>query len=532
MTLTSSLWTADATDSIRDTTVGQVLRDAAAAAPDAPALVEGVAARDRRRWSFAELLGESERVARALLGRFVPGERVAVWAPGIPEWVLLEYGAALAGLTLVTVNPALRPGELAHVLGQSRASGIVYTPSFRSPMEELLAEVRPGLPLLREAIRFTEWAAFLDSGSSSQALPEVRAGDPAQIQYTSGTTGRPKGALLHHRGITNNARLYAQRAGLGPGDRYVNPMPLFHTAGCVMGVLGAVQSGAALVQLPAFDPGVMLALAEEEGATLAGGVPTMLVALLEHPDLARRDVSRLRRLFSGGAPVPPSLVARVEERLNAPLLIVFGTTECSPLLSMVAPSDAPEDRAGTLGRPLPCTDVKVADLATGAPAPVGAIGELCARGYLVMTGYFDLPEATAQAIDADGWYHTGDLASMDERGFFRIEGRITDMIIRGGENIYPREIEETLLRHPAVAEVAVIGLPDDRWGEVVAAVVRLRAGHTAAPDALRAHCREHLAPHKTPARWELVDAFPLTASGKIQKYQLRERLCRAPEAAE
>jgi fatty-acyl-CoA synthase len=528
MSLTTSFWPAVGSDTIRQTTVGQVLREAARAKPDAIALVEGVR-EARRRWSFGQLLDDSERTARALLGRFAPGERVAVWAPGIPEWVILEFGAALAGITLVTVNPALRSAELAYVLRQSRSAGIVLVPTFRSPMEAFLDEVRGELPLLRDAIRFTEWADFLASGSPGQALPEVQAGDAAQIQYTSGTTGFPKGALLHHRGITNNARLFAERVRLGAGDCYVNPMPLFHTAGCVMGVLGCVQAGATLVQLPAFDPGLMLALLEEERATLSGGVPTMLVALMEHPDLARRDLSHVRGLFSGGAPVPPSLVQPVEQRFGVPLSIVFGTTECSPLVSVVHPDDAPADRANTLGSPLPGTDVKIADLESGAPAPIGAVGELCARGYLVMTGYFDMPEATAQAIDADGWYHTGDLASMDERGYLRIEGRIKDMIIRGGENIYPREIEEALLRHAAVAEVAVVGLPDERWGEIVAAVVRLRPGSDASADALRAHCREHLAPHKTPARWELVGSFPLTPSGKIQKFRLRTMLSGAKE---
>jgi fatty-acyl-CoA synthase len=437
---------------------------------------------------------------------------------------MLEYGAALAGLTLVTVNPALRPAELGYVLRQSRSAGIVLTPTFRSPMLAYLDEVRGELPLLRETILMTAWSDFVASGAPTQALPEVHPGDAAQIQYTSGTTGFPKGALLHHRGLTNNGRLYARRAGIGAGDVYVNPMPLFHTAGCVMGVLGSVQTGAALVQMPAFDPGLQLALIEEERATFSGGVPTMLTAILEHPEIGARDLSTLRCSFSGGTPVPPSLVERVEQRFGVPLVIVFGTTECSCLVTVVHPTDAPEDRAGTLGRPLPCTEVKVADPATGAPLPVSAVGELCVRGYGVMTGYFDMPEATAQAIDGEGWYHTGDLASMDARGFLRIEGRIKDMIIRGGENIYPREIEETLARHPTIAEVAVIGLPDERWGEIVTAVMRLRPGADRDHEAWRAHCREHLAPHKTPARWEVVDAFPLTASGKIQKFQLRAML--------
>jgi fatty-acyl-CoA synthase len=525
MQLDVAHWPGDPSDTIRESTVGGVLRDAAAATPDAPALVEGIADRaQRRRWSYAALLDDAERAARALLGRFAPGDRVAVWAPSIPEWVILEYAAALAGLTLVTVNPALRPAELAYVLRQSRSAGIVLTPSFRSPMLAYLDEVRGQLPALRETILMTEWADFLASGAPTQRLPDVRPSDPAQIQYTSGTTGFPKGALLHHRGLTNNGRLYARRAGIGPGHVYVNPMPLFHTAGCVMGVLGSAQSGATLVQMPAFEPGLQLALIEEERATFTGGVPTMLVAMLDHPELGRRDLSTLRCSFSGGTPVPSSLVERVEQRFGVPLVIVFGTTECSCLVTVVHPTDAPEDRAGTLGRPLPCTEVKVADPASGAPVAVGAVGELCVRGYGVMTGYFDMPEATSQAIDGEGWYHTGDLASMDARGFLRIEGRIKDMIIRGGENIYPREIEETLLRYPGIAEAAVIGLPDERWGECVTAVLRLRPGAERDHEAWRAHCREHMAPHKTPVRWEVVDAFPLTASGKIQKFQLRATL--------
>ncbi len=354
-------------------------------------------------------------------------------------------------------------------------------------------------------------------------MPEVRPDEIAQIQYTSGTTGFPKGAELHHRGLTNNARFYAERIGLAPGEVYVNPMPLFHTAGCAMGVLGTAQSLAVHVPVLAFDPPAVLELLESERGAAFVGVPTMLIAMLEHPDFARRTLSSLRVAVSGGAPVPADLVRRVEEQLGVRFSIVFGTTECSPLITQVQLDADAKDRAETLGSPLPQTEVQITDPATGKPVPPGQVGELCARGYMVMRGYHNAPGATAAAIDADGWYHSGDLASLDARGCLRIEGRIKDMIIRGGENIYPREIEEILFSHPAVAEAAVIGVPDETWGEAVAAYVRPVPGQPAPTrEELRTYCRERLAPYKTPLHWVFVEQFPMTPSGKIQKFKLRE----------
>jgi len=522
--LHASHWPAEQSSAVAETTVGGVLRAAADAVPDRVALVAGTPDPAlRRRWTYAELLEQSERLARGLATRFAPGERVAVWAPNIPEWVILEFGAALAGLVLVTVNPAYRPAELAFVLNQSEAAGIFLVPEFRSPMAKFLDEVRPEVPGLRETVLFTEWDDFLASADSGTALPEVRPDDVVQIQYTSGTTGAPKGAELHHRGLTNNARFCFERLGLAAGEVYVNPMPLFHTAGCGLGVLGAVQSRAVHVPVLAFDPAVVLDILESERSNVLIGVPTMLLALLEHPDVAQRDLSALRCAVSGGSPVPAELVRRIEGRFGVRFSIVFGTTECSPLMTQTRLEDDEVDRAETLGQPLPQTEVKVAHLDTGDAVAVGQVGELCARGYLVMRGYHQAPEATAAAIDQDGWYHTGDLASMDRRGYLRVEGRIKDMIIRGGENIYPREIEDALFSHPGVGEAAVVGIPDPTWGEVVAAFVR-PGGDAPAPSAeeLRAHCRERLAPYKTPQHWVFVDAFPLTASGKIQKFKLRE----------
>jgi len=502
-----------------------VLREAAAAFPDTVALVEGSAEpAARRRWTYAELLRDAERAAAALAQRFAPGERVAVWAPNLPEWVVLEFALGLAGLTLVTVNPAYRPAELRYVLDQSGAAGIFLVPEFRSPMAAYLEEVRGDLPALREVVLFPEWEQFLASAPVHVVLPEVRPDDIAQIQYTSGTTGFPKGAELHHRGLTNNARFYGGLIGLQRGSVLVNPMPLFHTAGCGMGVLGAVQHGATHVPVVAFDPALVLELVESESADFLGAVPTMLIAMLDHPSRAARDLSSLRVTVSGGSPVPAELVRRVEAELGVTFTIVFGTTECSPLVTQTRLDDEPDVRAETLGRPLPQTEVKIADPGTGEPVAPGQLGELCARGYNVMHGYHRDDAATAAAIDADGWYHTGDLASMDARGYLRIEGRLKDMIIRGGENIYPKEIEDALFDHPAVAEVAVVGIPDETWGEVVAAFVRAAPGATVTADDLRAWCRDRLAAYKTPVRWEVVDAFPLTPSGKIQKFVLREQL--------
>jgi fatty-acyl-CoA synthase len=523
--LQASYWPADGSLEVRDTTVGTVLRDAASQFGATEALVEGKPGRpeERRRWTFDRVLAEAEQVAGALLQRFNPGERVAVWAPNIPEWVLLELGAGLAGLVLVTVNPAYKPKELEYVLRQSGAVGIFLVPEFRgNPMAASLEEVRTGLDALREAVSFSEWNAFLATCPGSPHLPNVQPGDPAQIQYTSGTTGFPKGALLHHRGLTNNARIFSTLSGARAGDVYVSPFPMFHTAGCVIGTLGTLQAGMRHVPVLAFDPSLMLELIETERATIALGVPTVLIALLESPELATRDLSSLRVVASGGALVPAQLVRRIEETLHVSFSILYGTTECSPLVSQVRLDDALEDKTDTLGRPVPQTEVKIVDVATGGVVPCGVVGELCVRGYGVMTGYFDMPEQTAAAIDPEGWYHTKDLASMDDRGFLRIEGRLSDMIIRGGENIYPREIEDLLFAYPQVAEAVVVGVASGRWGEEVAAFIRAAPGEPPTVGELSAYCRAGLASYKVPRHWEFVDAFPQTASGKIQKFVLRE----------
>ena len=316
----------------------------------------------------------------------------------------------------------------------------------------------------------------------------------------------------------------AQRLEVRDGDAWLNPMPLFHTGGCVLGALGAVWARATHIPVLVFDPALVLELIETERVGVMGGVPTMLIAMMEHPDLAARDLSSLRSVLSGGSTVPADLVRRIEATLGLRFGIVYGQTEASPVITQTRLDDTPGDKAETIGQPQPQQEVKVVSPEDGAVVPPGRIGEIHCRGYNVMLGYFENPEATAETIDADGWLHTGDLATMDERGYLRIEGRLKDMVIRGGENLYPREIEELLFTHPAVAEVAVLGVPDERWGEELAAVVRPAPGHDAVTEQeLRSFVRERLAPQKAPKRWAFLDELPLTPSGKIQKYVLRER---------
>jgi fatty-acyl-CoA synthase len=524
--LTESYWPADPGEPVLETTCGGVLRDAAERAPDAVALMAGTPdPAARHRVSYTDLLAEAERAAQALLGRFAPGERVAVWAPNIPQWTVLQFGAALAGMTLVTVNPLYRAQELRHVLDQSRSAGIFLVPAVRGVSTvDILDAVRPQLPTLRECVLFTDWDSFCASGSPTESLPDVDPGAAAQIQYTSGTTGLPKGAVIHHRGFTNNARHVAAQLQLAPGEVVVNPMPLFHTAGSGCLTLAPVQVQATQVLMPFFDPALLLALNDSERGAILAGVPTMLLAALDHPDLAHRDLSSVRLAFSGGALVPPQLVRRVRQALRIPFAIVYAQTEASPVITGTRPTDRPADQADTVGQPFPRTEVKIVDPVTGKTTPLGRTGEICTRGYHVMTGYFDSPEATAAAIDPQGWLHTGDLGTMDERGYCRIEGRLTEMIIRGGENIYPREIETVLLEHPAVADVAVVGIPDERWGEQVAAFLRPATDTPPTHTELDTYCRERLASFKVPRLWQIVDAFPMTASGKIQKYALRDSI--------
>ena len=522
--LAEAHYPSDRSQPVFERSIGDALREAASKWPHLTALIEGIAARDkRRRWTFPALLADSERTARAILSRFSPGDHVAVWAANSPEWVLIEFGAALAGVTLVTVNPAYLASELAFVLNQSKACGIFVQDSYRDRDLVAVAErVRGDLPQLRTVIPLSTLDDLAAAAPAERALPAVTGDDVAQIQYTSGTTGVPKGARLTHRSLGNNGRFFAQTIGAKAGDVWMNPMPMFHTAGCGLVTLGALQTGGAQVMPRGFDSGLMLQLCEEERGSIMLSVPTMVIRMLDDPSLPRRDTRTWRLALIGGAPVAPELVRRAAQLVpGLKVAIGFGQTEASPYLTHTLPDDPHPDWIATVGRPMPQTEVRIVDRESGNTAPLDAIGEICARGYGVMKDYFDNPDATASAIDAEGWLHTGDLGSMDRHGYCRVQARLTDLIIRGGENIYPREIEDLLFTHPAVANAAVVGVPDREWGEVAVAFVQVKAEAAADEAELTAFCRARLASYKVPRIWRFVDQFPQTASGKIQKFALR-----------
>jgi len=509
---------------IRDTTVASVIRDMAAMRPGDPALIEvEIHGGLGRRWTHAELLADSERLGLALSTRFAPGERITVWAPNIPEWVLIEYACAFAGLVLVTANPSFQAEELRYVLEQSGSSGLFLVRSFRgNPMADIAKKAVEGLQVIREVTDLEDSDALYATGDRPAKLVEVTPGDAAQIQYTSGTTGFPKGAVLSHGGLTNNARLYADRTGSRPDSIWMNTMPMFHTSGCGMATLGPIQAGCPVYLFKAFDPFVILKRIESEKITLLGGVPTMLVALLEAQRHEKRDTSSLELAVSGGSMVAPDLVRAVTEAFGCKFQIVYGQTETSPLISQHQLDDSFDDVCNTAGQPMPQTAVSIRSVDDNSVLPVDHVGEICVRGYLNMLGYHANPQATAETVDSEGWLHTGDLGAIDARGYVRITGRVKEMIIRGGENMFPAEIENVLLTHADVAEVAIVGLPDAKWGEIVACFVRTEGNREIEPNVLHAHCREHLSAQKTPAVWCRVESFPLTGSGKIRKFALRD----------
>jgi fatty-acyl-CoA synthase len=522
--LTESLALPQSDDEVLETTVGALLRQTAASHPEAPAMLEiDMEFRSGRSWTYGELLADSEKLALALSTRFAPGERLVVWAPNVPEWLLVEYACALAGITLVTANPAYQAEELRYVLKQSGSVALFLVASYRgNPMAEIAVEACQGLEAIREIVDMDDPEALHRRGARAPALPEVGPDDAAQIQYTSGTTGFPKGAVLPHRGLTNNARLVAKRALIGLGDTWGNFMPMFHTSGCGIISLGCLQVVCRMLMVKVFDPAGVLELMEREGMTALVGVPTMLVAMLEALEQAPRDVSSVRMVVSGGSMVAPELVRRVRTAFDCDFEIVYGQTEVSPVVTQHQHDDALDDICNNVGQPLPQTGISIRSIEENQVVPIDTVGEICVQGYCNMIGYNANEEATAETIDAEGWLHTGDLGAMDGRGYVRITGRVKEMIIRGGENLFPAEIENVLLEHASVAEVAVVGLPDDKWGEIVACFLRPEAAGEVDTQELRRHCREHLAPQKTPTLWFNVDAFPLTGSGKIQKFALRD----------
>lgn len=551
MTLDKSYVSGPSTKPLLYKTIGEALDDAAARWATREALVvrhQGV------RFTWAELQAEAEAVAAGLLALGLePGDRVGIWAPNCMEWVLTQFATAKAGLILVNINPAYRSSELDYALNKVGCRALVAAARFKSSdylamIQALVPEVarsRPGAlkaaraPALEILIRlgdeetpgFFNFSALRSFGGAAERarLAELKGvlqpDDPINIQFTSGTTGQPKGATLTHHNILNNGYFVGEAIGCTSEDRLCIPVPLYHCFGMVMGNLNCLTHGAAMVYpSDAFDPKAVLETVAAERCTGLYGVPTMFIAVLDHPEFAEFDLSSLRTGIMAGAPCPIEVMRRVVDRLHMrDVTIAYGMTETSPVSFQSGLDDPLEERVATVGRVHPHLEVKIVDEA-GRVVPVNMKGELLTRGYSVMLGYWDDPERTAEAIDSAGWMHTGDLATLDADGYCRIVGRVKDMVIRGGENVYPREIEEFLFRHPKIADVQVFGVPDLKYGEELCAWIRLREGESVSVEEVFAFCHGQIAHYKIPRYIRFVDEFPMTVTGKIQKFIMRQTM--------
>jgi fatty-acyl-CoA synthase len=512
-------------------TIGANLRRVAASYPAAEALVDVPTG---QRWTYAEFDADTDTLARGLIvAGLGTGERIGIWAPNCPEWVQLQYATAKAGIILVNINPAYRSHELGFVLRQSGVRLLVSAESFKtSDYRAMIDEVRGDLLGLERVIylRTADWEALFAAGRDAAAdlLASREAGlsfdDPINIQYTSGTTGFPKGATLSHHNILNNGFFVGEGCGYSARDRVCIPVPFYHCFGMVLGNLACTTRGACIViPAPGFDPAQTLHAVQAERCTSLYGVPTMFIAELALADFADYDLSTLRTGIMAGSPCPVEVMKRVVSEMHmTEVTICYGMTETSPVSAQTTADDDMERRVSTVGRVHPHVEVKITDPETGRVLPRGTPGEMCTRGYSVMLGYWNEPERTAEAIDAARWMHTGDLAVMDQAGYLNIVGRIKDMVIRGGENIYPREVEEFLYAHTAIEDVQVIGVPDTKYGEELCAWIRLRPGHTLDADEVRAYCKGKIAHYKVPRYIRFTQEFPMTVTGKVQKFRMRE----------
>ena len=485
------------------------------------------------RATYQELWDLTGLAARGLMAHGVKkGDRVGIWAPNRYEWTVLQYATARIGAILVNLNPAYRTAELEYALRQSSVSFLALAKSFRTAdYGAMLDEVRDQCPELRESLVLDEsWDSLLREGAAvsqtnlADREATIQFDEPINIQYTSGTTGFPKGATLSHHNILNNGYFVGETLHLTEADRVCIPVPFYHCFGMVLGNLACTTHGACMVvPAEAYDPRIVMETVEAERCTALYGVPTMFIGELDHPDFDSFDFSSLRTGIMAGSPCPAEVMKKVQSRMNmTEVTICYGMTETSPVSTQSTTDDPLEKRVSTVGRVHPHVEIKVVDPATGLVVPSGMAGELCTRGYSVMLGYWADDDATRDAIDAGRWMHTGDLAIMDDEGYLNIVGRIKDMIIRGGENVYPREIEEYLYRHPDVADVQVIGVPSERYGEEVMAWVKPREGSSSTEEDLREFCRDHIASFKIPRYWRFVDEFPMTVTGKVQKFKMRE----------
>ena len=541
---------ADAPELIEET-IGQCLGRIAKRFPDQPALVsrhQGI------RWSYAEYLAAINKLAAGFLALGIePGDRVGIWSPNSYEWCLTQFATAKIGAILVCINPAYRVFELEYALNKSGCKAIVAAEKFKSShylemLQRLAPELmhsEPGnlkadrLPALQIVIRmgqehspgmfnFEDLSGMGSEGDFTRMREienELSVQDVINIQFTSGTTGNPKGAALTHYNILNNANQVAAGMRLTEQDRLCIPVPMYHCFGMVLGKLACVTRGAAAVfPAEAFEPGAVLETVEAEHCTALHGVPTMFIAELEHPDFARYDLSTLRTGIMAGAPCPVEVMKKVISHMHmSEVLIAYGQTECSPVNHMTLADDPIEKRVETVGRAGPHLEVKIVD-EFGEVVDVGERGDICTRGYAVMRGYWEEPERTAETVDVDGWLHSGDLGVMDDEGYVQVVGRLKDMIIRGGENIYPREIEEFLFTHPKIQDAKVVGIANEKYGEEVCVWVQLKEGELLSEDEIRAFCKDHIAYFKVPRYIRLVEEFPMTVTGKVQKFKMRKQM--------
>ncbi|MFW2382979.1 MAG: AMP-binding protein [Acidimicrobiales bacterium] len=513
-------------------TIGQNLARTVAAHGTREALV--VKHQDIR-WTYRQFWNEIDQVARALVARgFSKGDRIGIWAPNVSEWALIQFATARIGVIQVSINPAYRTHEVAFVLNQSGCKGLVAATSFKtSDYQAMVAEVRAEIPSLEQVIFIgtSDWGELLDAAGNvtSEEVAEIEAGlkptDPINIQYTSGTTGFPKGATLSHRNVLNNGYFVAEACGYTEEDRVMIPVPLYHCFGQVMGNLGCATHGAtAIYPAASFEPLATLKAVAEERATSLYGVPTMFIAQLGEDSFIHHDLASLRTGIMAGSPCPIEVMRQTMSEMNMhEVTIAYGMTETSPVSTQTATDDPVEKRVSTVGRVQPHIEVKVIDPENGETVPRGTPGEFCTRGYSVMLGYWAEPELTSESIDEEGWMHSGDTAVMDDEGYVNIVGRIKDMVIRGGENVYPREIEEFLYSHPKIRDVQVIGVPDEKYGEEIMAWVQIDEGETLTAEEVREYCSGKIAHYKIPRYVQVAEEFPMTVTGKIQKFKLREQ---------
>ena len=535
-------------------TIGQVIQETAARYPQNPALIHsqfGV------RQNYRDFYDNCRAIAKGLIAMGIKrGDNVSVWTTNIPEWIYLQFSLGMVGGVLVTVNTSYQSHELEYILKQSDSTTLFLMDSYRDTsfyetVRRIIPELdvcEPGrlvsekLPLMKTVIfvgprektpgmfHFADLIAMgknITDQDLDDRIKSIDDHDVINMQYTSGTTGFPKGVMLTHHNVVNNGRMVGDVMGMTEKDSLLIQVPLFHCFGCVMSTMNCVYHGSTMVVLEFFDPAKALQTIAAERCTAVNGVPTMFVAMLNHPDFDRYDLQSLRTGIMAGAPCPEETMNQVRTKMHCEeIVIAFGQTESAPVMTMTRRDDPVELRVATVGRLLPDIEGKIVDPESGKDSPADVQGEIVTRSACVMKGYYKMPEATTEAIDKDGWLHTGDLGEVDKNGYFKVTGRIKDMIIRGGENIYPREIEEFLYKHPKVVNVQVIGIPDKKYGEQVLAAIQLKEGQTATPEEMSEFCKGKIARHKIPRYWEFVDTFPMTASGKIQKYKMKETFAR------